>query len=185
MENTWVFGLRQKREASAIFLKQSLLNVPVGRFFKIIFYVIILSMTKNKIRPRILNPEGSLKSNSFFARLFINQRFLAVVGLIFLVLIVFPLARTYSQRKMVEKEISDVQKQINEFESANQGLKEMVAYLNSDQSLEEEARLNLNLKKDGEQVIVINNNEDQASTSSLLVPSKKSNLAKWKDYFFN
>lgn len=141
-------------------------------------------MKKSRIKPRILNSEGISKSNSFFALLFANQRLLAIIGLIFLVLIIFPLARTYSQKRMVEKEISDVKKQISDFESTNQDLKEMIDYLNSDQSLEEEARLNLNLKKSGEQVVVINNGEAQASTSSLLLPSKKSNLAKWRDYFF-
>ena len=142
-------------------------------------------MQKSKIKPRILNSEGLKKSNSFFALLFANQRFLAVIGLIFLVLIIFPLARTYSQKKVIEKQISDEQKQISDFESANQDLKEMITYLNSDQSLEEEARLNLNLKKSGEQVVVINDGSGQASTTSLIAPSKKSNLAKWRDYFFN
>ena len=62
----------------------------------------------------------------------------------------------------------------------------MIDYLNSDQSLEEEARLNLNLKKSGEQVIVINDIENKATTTSSIVPSKnKNNLAKWRDYFFN
>jgi len=142
-------------------------------------------MQKSKIKPRILNPDGLKKSNSFFTNLFANQRFLAIIGLIFLVLIIFPLARTYSQKKMIEKQISDEQKQISDFESANQDLKEMITYLNSDQSLEEEARLNLNLKKSGEQVVVINDGSGQASTTSLIAPSKKSNLAKWRDYFFN
>lgn len=143
-------------------------------------------MQKTKIKPRILNSEGSIKSNSFLTNLFLNQRFLAIIGLVFLVLIIFPLARTYSQKRIVEKEINDVKNQISDFESANQGLKEMITYLNSDQSLEEEARLNLNLKKSGEQVIVINSDVSKASTSSLVEPSKnKSNLAKWRDYFFN
>lgn len=143
-------------------------------------------MQKSRIKPRILNPSNKTKSESFFTDLFLNQRFLAIVGLIFLVLIIFPLARTYSQRRAVEKEITDVKKQISDYESVNQDLKEMISYLNSDQSLEEEARLNLNLKKSGEQVIVINDGINKASTSSLIAPSKtKSNLAKWRDYFLN
>lgn len=141
-------------------------------------------MKKSRIKPRILNSEGTAKTHSFFTDLFANQRFLAIIGLVFLVLIIFPLARTYSQKRMVEKEISDVKKQIADFETANQDLKDMISYLNSDQSLEEEARLNLNLKKSGEQVIVINDGAASASTTSLMTPSKKSNLAKWRDYFF-
>ena len=62
----------------------------------------------------------------------------------------------------------------------------MIDNLNSDQSLEEEARLNLNLKKSGEQVVVINDVENKLITSSIVAPAKnKNNLAKWRDYFFN
>ena len=75
-------------------------------------------MQKSKMKPRILVSPEKTKSNSFFANLFLSQRFLAIIGLVFLVLIIFPLARTYSQKKAVEKEISDVKKQISEFESA-------------------------------------------------------------------
>ena len=143
-------------------------------------------MKKSKIKPRIINSEGAPKSNSFLNNLLSNQRFLAIIGLVFLVLIIFPLARVYSQKKMVEKEINVVKKQITDYESANQDLKEMITYLNSDQSLEEEARLNLNLKKSGEQVFVINDMTAQSSTTSLIAPAdKKNNLAKWRDYFFN
>lgn len=143
-------------------------------------------MQKTKIKPRVLNSGQITKPNSYFTGLFSNQRFLAIIGLIFLVLIIFPLARTYSQKRVVEKEIADVKKQISEFERVNQDLKEMIVYLNSDQSLEEEARLNLNLKKNGEQVVVISDESSSASTSSFIIPSKnKSNLAKWRDYFFN
>ena len=143
-------------------------------------------MQKSKIKPRILVSPEKTKSNSFLTSLFSNQRFLAIIGLVFLVLIIFPLARTYTQKRAVEKEISDVKKQISEFESTNKDLKDMIDYLNSDQSLEEEARLNLNLKKSGEQVVVINDVENIATTTSLIAPVKnKSNLAKWRDYFFN
>jgi|GEM_PF-318708 len=167
-------------------MKNSILKALfTERFFKIIFYVIIKSMSKRKIKPRILNSGEKPKKHSFFGDLFLNQRFLAIIGLTFLVLIIFPLARTYSQKRIIEKEISDQQKQITDFENANKEMTDMIAYLNSDQSLEEEARLNLNLKKSGEQVVVINDNSSAASTSSLIAPSKKSNLAKWRDYFFN
>ncbi len=143
-------------------------------------------MQKSKIKPRILVSADKTKSNSFLTSLFSNQRFLAIIGLVFLVLIIFPLARTYSQKRAVEKEITDVKKQISEFESTNKDLKDMIDYLNSDQSLEEEARLNLNLKKSGEQVVVINDVENKLITSSIVAPAKnKNNLAKWRDYFFN
>lgn len=119
---------------------------------------------------------------SFFS----SQRFLAIIGLIFLVVIIFPLARTYSQRQLVEKEINDVQKQISDYESQNQQLKELAAYLQSDQSLEEQARLNLNLKKPGEGVVVIEENQNKVVQTGTASPDANvSNLTKWWRYYFN
>ncbi len=143
-------------------------------------------MVKQKFHPRILAAEQSSKSTNFFYRLVTNQRFLAIVGLVFLVIIIFPLAKTYSQRRLVEAEIADVQKQIDDFESQNQSLRDMITYLQSDQSLEEQARLNLNLKKPGEQVLVVEEKRPLVSgDNNLATASLDSNLVKWWQYFFD
>lgn len=138
------------------------------------------------MRPRVFsNGQTDHHYNSFY-KLVSSQRFLAVIGLVLLVVIVLPLARTYSQRRLVEKEINDVQKEIAQFEKDNQELKEMLGYLQSDQSLESQARINLNLKKPGETVVVI---ESAADTKNQAAAQKeeddKSNLKKWFDYFFS
>jgi len=143
-------------------------------------------MMKKKINTRVFNGEVISKPNNFFYRLSSSQRFLAIVGLIFLLLIIIPLAKTYSQRRLVEKEIADVQKEIAEFESNNQELQEMIAYLESDQSLEEQARLNLNLKKPGEEVIIIEDKDLKKSQFQESSNQKQvSNFVKWWNYFFN
>jgi len=143
-------------------------------------------MVKQKFHPRILAAEQSSKSSNFFYRLVSSQRFLAIVGLVFLLMIIFPLAKTYSQRRLVEKEVADVQKQIADFESQNEQLREMITYLQSDQSLEEQARLNLNLKKPGEQVLVVEEKKPADSFDSTVeTAAAGSNLVKWWKYFFN
>ena len=136
--------------------------------------------------PHILK-EGQIKRpNSFIYRLVSNQRFLAIIGLLFLLIIVFPLARTYSQRRLIEEEIKGVQSEIAEFEAKNNDLKDVIAYLESDQSLEEQARRNLNMKKPGEQVIVINNIESNIKEiNEEKEKSQKNNFKKWWDYFFS
>ncbi len=139
-----------------------------------------------QIHPRVLGAGDLPKPNNFFYRFLSSQRFLAIIGLVFLILIIFPLARTYTQKRLVEKEIEDVKKDISNFENTNQELKEMIAYLESDQSLEEQARLNLNLKKPGEKVIVIES-ETPASTSEEInkTTTSESNFVKWWRYFFD
>lgn len=150
------------------------------------FYAIMKGMTKDKIHPRALHVVSDKPSRGFLYRLLSSQRFLAIIGLIFLVVIIFPLARTYSQRQVIEKELADVQHQIADFENQNQQLQELIAYLQTDQSLEEQARLNLNLKKPGEGVIVVENKSlkvDKLVASSTV--SVASNFQKWLNYFFN
>lgn len=143
-------------------------------------------MVKNKIHSRVLSADLDYHRPNFFYRLVTSQRFLAIIGLIFLVVIIFPLARTYSQRRLVEQEIAGVQNQISDYEQQNQQLQELLTYIQSDQSLEEQARLNLNLKKPGEAVVVV---EDQKTASTAVgtvaTGSAANNLIKWWRYFFN
>ena len=138
------------------------------------------------IHPRVLNAGQLSRPDNFFYRLFSNQRFLAIIGLIFLLLIIFPLARTYTQRRLVEAEIDGVKKEINDFQSTNQEMRDMITYLQSDQSLESQARLNLNLKKPGEKVIVIEEAKNATTTDDLSsANSSGNNFVKWWHYFFD
>ena len=138
------------------------------------------------IHPRVLNAGQLSRPDNFFYRLFSNQRFLAIIGLIFLLLIIFPLARTYTQRRLVEAEIDGVKKEINDFQSTNQEMRDMITYLQSDQSLESQARLNLNLKKPGEKVIVIEEAKNATTTDDLSsINSSGNNFVKWWHYFFD
>lgn len=143
-------------------------------------------MDKHKIHPRVLASGQIQKPNNFFYRFFSSQRFLAIVGLVFLLLIVLPLAQTYTQKRLVEKEIDGVKKEISDFESTNQDLKEMISYLQSDQSLEDQARLNLNLKKPGETVIVIEAPKGSTTTDDInKTTASETNFTKWWHYFFD
>ena len=143
-------------------------------------------MSTDNRHPRLLHPVRESHSNSILYRLVTSQRFLAIIGLGFLVAIILPLAKTYSQKQLVEKEISEVKAQIDDFENQSRQLGELLDYLQSEQSLEEQARQNLNLKKPGELVVVIENKNAAASQAAANSPiSEDSNLSKWRRYFFN
>jgi len=134
-------------------------------------------------------PFGATKNennDNFFARLIKNQRFLAFIGLVLLVLIFFPLLKTYSQKRLIEDEMSQIKEDIARYEVETEQLQEMIEYLGSEASLEAQARMNLNLKKPGETVVVIERDDMQ----NILIENRDkevevSNLKKWKDYFFN
>jgi cell division protein FtsB len=143
-------------------------------------------MIKIKPNPRPMTSGELHKPSNFFYRLVSSQRFLAIIGLVFLLIIIIPLAKTFSQRRLIEKEIEDVKQEISDYESKNQELQEIITYLESDQSLEEQARLNLNLKKPGETVIVVEEDKNLKKEFNLSENSQAtSHFSKWWQYFFD
>lgn len=143
-------------------------------------------MNRFKQAPRSFHGERHEKTGNFFSRLFKSQRFLAFIGLALLVFISFPLIRTYSQNKIIENEMATIKANISQYEKETAELQEMIEYLGSKESLEAQARLNLNLKKPNETVVVIEREEsnflEEKSTED---KDARSNLQKWRDYFFN
>jgi len=137
------------------------------------------------------------KGNPLF-RFFFNPKFLALVAIVALVWLSFPLREKLQGKKEIDKEIQNLKKEISELENKNQDLEELTKYLQSDQFVEEQARMNLGLKKKGEEVVVIkeeegkvagafakNDNIDSHKDAATKKQSRQfSNWEKWWDYFF-
>jgi len=133
-----------------------------------------------------------------FNKIFFNQKFLTLLGLAVIILISFPFTKNTLKQYRINKEISEFKKEIFDLQNKNIDLKNFVSYLESDQFVEEQARLNLGLKKPGEEVLVVKNEIGEASvrTSSsspiFNIPGYEkmnselndSNFKKWLDYFF-
>lgn len=133
-----------------------------------------------------LSPADRRQNNQpFWQRFLVSQRFLVIVFLVILVAIAFPLVRSTSQRKMIEKEITDMKKDNESYRNKSQELKNMIDYLQSDVSLEEQARLNLGLKKSNEVVVVVNRQKSLEASSSIGVEENRiTNWRHWLHYFF-
>lgn len=142
-------------------------------------------MAQLKNRPRSFSTGHKTRSQNFLYRFFISQRFFTAIGLFCLILITLPLARTYSQKKIIEKELAELQANIDKFEYSTTELQEMVKYLDSEQSLESQARLNLNLKKPGETVVVIESELGNIDQDKEILDQNEeiSNFKKWQNYF--
>ncbi len=142
-------------------------------------------MNKNKdLKNRPLREDNN---DGFFARLFSNQKTVALLILGATILLLFPLAKSYSQRKVIELEIYKMQQKIDDYEKNNDELQDLLSYINSsDDSIEEQARANLNMKKAGEGVIVIEelSEEEKKIKQREELENKKSNFRKWFNYFF-
>ena len=133
-----------------------------------------------------LSPEARRQSNQpFWQRFLMSQRFLALVFLVLLIAIAFPLVRSISQRKMIEQEITDMKNDNEAYRNKSQDLKNMIDYLQSDVSLEEQARLNLGLKKPNEVVVVVSQSKSVSTTAtSVEEESRITNWRRWLHYFF-
>jgi cell division protein FtsB len=134
-----------------------------------------------------------IKSEKIFKKFFFNKNFLTLVGLIAIILISFPFTKNAIKQYKINKEINDFKKEILDLQNKNLNLKNFVSYLGSDQFAEEQARLNLNLKKPGEELTVIKISDLASSTAvgpNLIerkiqeANTEVSNPKKWFNYFF-
>lgn len=139
-----------------------------------------MKLNKNKNRVKHQNKHNSSTSAFFF-----SPKIFAIIALIFLLLILLPLAKNYSRKRLIEREIAEITQEINEFELKNTELKEMISYLKSDQSLEERARLNMGMRQPGESVIVIQGDFLDLIEIEKERPDPLPNWKKWRQHFFN
>ncbi|MEK7203235.1 MAG: septum formation initiator family protein [Patescibacteria group bacterium] len=103
---------------------------------------------------------------NFIFRLVFSQFFLAMLGLIIIILISFPLVKNVSRGYKINQDIKELEKEIANLESKNSNFKNIISYLESDQFVEEQARLKLGLKKEGEGVVVIKNKLNKTEDNS-------------------
>jgi cell division protein FtsL len=141
------------------------------------------------------------KAKTKISEFIFNAKTFFVLVLAILVLLMIPLSKNISGRFRINQEIKDLETQIANTQNKNNDLNKLITYLNSDQFVEQQARENLNLKKDGEQVVVLRGlNEPQdgkvppstQENSVFSVPglekaenrAETSNPQKWFKYFW-
>jgi cell division protein FtsB len=122
-----------------------------------------------------------------------SQLLLLIALLVILACLLWPLSANLQKRSQLDKEVAQLKAELTRNEAQNSDFKKMIAYLESDQFVEEQAKLNLNLKKDGEKVVsikelpLVESQQDLAETvmtepAPVFSPRVRLNL--WLDYFF-
>ena len=138
------------------------------------------------------------RKKNYFEKLFFNPKFLSLLGLAAIILISLPFAKNAIKQYQINQEINGLKKQISALQNKNSDLKNFVSYLSSDQFAEEQARLNLGLKKPGEELTVIKSGLSGTAPTSTTASSifnitgydkttdkpKLTNPSKWLRYFF-
>ena len=107
--------------------------------------------------------------------------------LIIFALVVIAAGREGYRNYKIGQEIKNLQDKIEALQKSNEELAEMEKYLQSDEFLEKEARLKLNLIREGENLVIIKRSEKEPELEE--PPEEKnekiSNIQKWWEYFFS
>jgi len=111
------------------------------------------------------------------------------------------LVNVYYRGYKIDKEIKDLKAKIASDEKSNQQISGMLDYLGSKEFLEKEAREKLNMKREGEEVVIIEPLKDLATATPEIITKtdsqnnttnvqqqektkEDSNFVKWWKYFF-
>lgn len=91
--------------------------------------------------------------------------------------------KQYSDRRAIDNEIAELQAEEQRLLENNQKLEQSISFLSSPEYQEKLARMQLNLKKEGE--IVVNfPSENQVEDQTRQSINEKSNVIKWWEYIF-
>jgi len=122
--------------------------------------------------------------------IFKNQYFVSFLGLTIIILIAIPLVKNNTKQRKINREIESLQKEISEMNGRNNDLRKAVDYLKSDQFVLEQSRLNLNARKPGEDVYVIEGLGASGTSAQIfdinqaIIEKGETNPRKWFKYFF-
>lgn len=109
------------------------------------------------------------------------------LALLAAVIIGIALGRETLRDYQIEKEIRDLESQAEELAEGNRELEQLVRYLETEDYAEKEARLRLNLQREGEQVVIVPEAEegDHPLDENEKSETVKTNQEKWLKYFFD
>lgn len=112
------------------------------------------------------------------------NKFLIFFLILALIGLVIAVSKESYRRYQIDKEAADLKKEIASLEEKNESLIELLDYFNSEKFLEKEARLKLNLLKEGEKLVIIAPDKqiDSGNQVEDIEESKASNFKKWLEY---
>lgn len=118
------------------------------------------------------------------AKLLHSKTFIVFLVIV-LIIVIIGLGRESYRYFRVNQEIKNLENKIANLEGRNEELLKMEEYFHSDEFLEREARLKLNLIKPGEKLIIIKQSgEINEEKNEKIVAEEISNVQKWWNYFF-
>ena len=127
---------------------------------------------------------------------FFSSKVFLFVAIFVLIFFIISVGRENYHKYQLTKEINNLKLEIERLDGNNQQLANLMDYFKEESFLEKEARLKLNLKKPGENVVIISDyfdsvNLDNAHDANIkdtlsqnITSEKSANYWKWWEYFF-
>ncbi len=126
------------------------------------------------------------KTSSFIKSGF--QLFIIVIllgGIFFLLVNIY---RSVQKYRIINKEINKLEEEANKFDQENKKLNKLVQYFSSDNFQEKEIKEKLNLVKEGEKVVFVQNDDrnlsEDIAEKKAEIKIKHANYYYWWRYFF-
>lgn len=105
--------------------------------------------------------------------------------IVILILVVIALGRESYRYFKISQEIKSLERRVEELEKSNEELSKMGEYFQSEEFLEKEARLKLNLARPGEKLIIVKMPEGlEEERQETVIAKEISNIQRWWEYFF-
>lgn len=120
----------------------------------------------------------------------LNSRPFLFLVLVFLIWVIISVVKVSYNKYLLKKEIDRLNQEIERLDQENSQINQYIEYLQSDSFLEKEAKSKMNLKNEGEEVVVVPGITSQEGASFSAGPEeltgaqKKSFWWKWWEYFF-
>jgi len=131
----------------------------------------------------------SKRKKSIFTKIVVSN-FILLVSIFLIIFFSSNLIRDFINKRGLIQEVNRLKDEIDTMTQRNSELGQLIGYLESDDYLEEEARLKLNKKKPDEKIIIVKPIQENQSTTTLINNDQQiskendNNLLKWINYFF-
>src|SRR3989338_2872620 len=126
------------------------------------------------------------QKKSLIRRFFVSRLFLAG-ALVLSAVVGFRYARADYQDYQIKQENPEAQQELERLKTKKLESLDILKYVTSDAFVEEKARTELNMRKPGEQLVIIEREEDTSAVSmeqEADPDNRESNPLKWWRYFF-
>jgi len=135
-----------------------------------------------KYRARRTSNTTDGQHGSSLRRKIFNSNIFIVALLLLLIFSFVKVTKGIVLRYKISQEIKQLEEQLTDLKDKTDKMNQLVTYLGTDEYIEKEARVKLNLRKPGE--TQVNLAKDQDDASAPIEVDDLSNVEKWFNYFF-